>query len=183
MTEERGTGMSEKDMRDHVWAYFQLHAAQRLTTFNFYIALSTVVTTGLFATLHKDFKVPALSVVLSILLIAFSYLFWKLDQRNRNFIKNSESALIALEASVSIEGITAGELKLFSYEKDKTSREKSSMGLVRNFKAYPLTYYNCLTAVFAIFASLGFVGMAMLSYQAGWWDALGGLVPTLCKAN
>ena len=183
MTEDRGTGMSEKDVRDYVWAYFQVHAAQRLTTFNFYIALSTVVTTGLFATLHKDFNVPALSVVLSFLLIAFSYIFWKLDQRNRNLVWNSESALIALEANVSVEGITAGELKLFSHEKDKTLREKTSKGLARNFRTYPLSYSNCLNAVFAIFASLGFLGMAVLSYQAGWWDAVGGLVSTLCKAN
>jgi DNA mismatch repair ATPase MutS len=183
MTEERETGMSEKEIWDYVWGYFQVHAAQRLTTFNFYIALSTIVTTGLFATLHKDFQVPALSVVLSFLLLTFSYLFWKLDQRNRSLIRISEAALIALEQNISIEGVTVGELKLFSHEKDKTSKEKTSMGLARNFRTYPLSYSNCLNAVFVIFASLGFLGMAVLSYQAGWWGAVGGLVSTLCKAN
>lgn len=87
--------VTEKELRDYVWNYFQVHAAQRLTTFNFYIALSTAVTTGLFATLSQAFRVPLLGVVLGILLITFSFVFWKLDHRNRELEPPSIGLMVA----------------------------------------------------------------------------------------
>jgi len=45
-------------MEDRAWASFALHAGQRLTTFNFFIVLSSLLINGLVVTLQRDFRVP-----------------------------------------------------------------------------------------------------------------------------
>lgn len=83
----------EDPLRKQAWDYFHLHSAQRLTTFNFYLGLSTATTATLFLTFQKDYRVPSVGIVLSLLLLIFSFVFWKLDGRNRELIKLSEEAL------------------------------------------------------------------------------------------
>ena len=36
----------------HAWAYFQLHAAQRITIFNYFVVLSGILATGLAAAIQ-----------------------------------------------------------------------------------------------------------------------------------
>ena len=159
MTEPRQAPQTtEKDLRDYVWNYFQVHASQRLTTFNFYLALSTAVTTGLFATLHETFRFPLLGVVLGVLLVAFSFVFWKLDQRNRELIWNSEEALTILEDSTVGNQPALDKAKVFSNERARTAARKSSMNPIGNFRAYPYSYSRCFDMVFILFALLGVAG-------------------------
>lgn len=147
------------DLRSYVWDYFQLHAAQRLTTFNFYIALSTLITTGLFASFHKSFQVPSLGIVLGLLLMVFSFVFFKLEQRNRHLIWHGEEALKRLENDFAVEeGVKASELKVFVNEEEKTKAQKHSRGAVRNIWTYPYSYSNCFNIVFWVFALLGLTG-------------------------
>ena len=44
--------------REHVWTYFQLHAQQRLTAFNFYIVLSAALIAASAALLKTATGVP-----------------------------------------------------------------------------------------------------------------------------
>jgi hypothetical protein len=88
------------DLRKQAWDYFQLHASQRLTTFNFYIVISSLLTTGLLGTFQKDYKTPFLGAGLGALLTFLSFVFWKLDERNKLLIKNAESALRHFESLV-----------------------------------------------------------------------------------
>jgi hypothetical protein len=45
---------SLKEQRDYVWAYFQLHANQRISSFNFFV-IAALLTTGLAGTVKSDF--------------------------------------------------------------------------------------------------------------------------------
>ena len=92
--------MTEEDLRKQAWDYFQLHATQRLTTFNFYVGISSLLVGGLAATIKGDFEVPLLGGVVGVLLLVFSLVFWKLDQRNSDLIKGAERALMYFEASM-----------------------------------------------------------------------------------
>jgi hypothetical protein len=82
------------EMRKYAWDHFQLHAGQRVTTFNFYITISTASTAALGATLQQT---PIISVCLGFLIILFSFVFKKLDMRNKELIDRSRDALKYLE--------------------------------------------------------------------------------------
>lgn len=165
MTQPSKTPAPDKEFRDYVWGYFQVHAAQRLTTFNFYIALSTVVTTGLFATFHKDLDLPFLGFILGVLLIVFSLVFWRLDVRNRMLIKNSERSLKWLESRLAVEGEHTDELMVFSNEEIQTESRKSGKRAILNFRSYPHTYSWCFGMVFWVFGFIGVVGTAIAMYM------------------
>lgn len=82
----------QKELREYAWNYFSLHAEQRLKTFHFFVILSTVIT-GAVLTIIKDFKNVEYAAPLAFLLPIFSFVFWKLDLRNKELIKHGENAL------------------------------------------------------------------------------------------
>lgn len=81
----------------YVWRYFELHSAQRMTLFNYYLIISGAISTGLAATLQGSQGFSYLGVALGGLLTLFSFVFWKLDQRTSNLIKFAESILSIAE--------------------------------------------------------------------------------------
>lgn len=83
--------------REQAWKYFELHAKQRMSIFNFYITLSTAIiaAVGILSTL-KD--IPLLFFTgLGILLIIFSAVFWGLDKRTKDLIHLSEDKISEME--------------------------------------------------------------------------------------
>ena len=95
--------MTDEELRKQAWDFFQMQAGQRLTTFNFYIAISSLLSTGLVATFKSDIDFPSLGIVFGLLLILFSFIFWKLDQRNDDLIKGAEATLKFFEAKSALE--------------------------------------------------------------------------------
>jgi hypothetical protein len=81
------------NLQEQAWKYFELHAHQRLTIFNFYIALCSAISAGLVATFAKEFGYPGLRILFGLLLILFSFVFLKLDERAKLLIKNADEAL------------------------------------------------------------------------------------------
>ena len=120
-------------IRKYIWDYFQLHAQQRLTTFNFYIVLSTLITTGLFSTFQKEFVLVPVGMVLGFLLVCLSFIFWKLDKRNSGLIKHAENALKFLEQKSRLEDtdVESPSLRIFTEEASNTER-------IRTNRAYPV---------------------------------------------
>ena len=147
---------NRENLRNYIWNYFRLHAGQRLTTFNFYIVISTLFTSGYFVAL-KD--IPILSLLLSVILIALSFVFWKLDSRNKQLIKNAENGLKEIEKEDNIEGKTSEIhiLNIFSYEQKQTEilREKKTFWPWNRL----YTYSTCFNSVFIIFTLIGFLGI------------------------
>ena len=54
--------MSNKDLLEHAWKYFQLHAAQRIAVFNFFVAASGLQTAGLIYSLRGGYGTAAYSI-------------------------------------------------------------------------------------------------------------------------
>jgi hypothetical protein len=149
------------DSKKRAWDYFQLHASQRLTTFNFYIVISSLVITGILGTYQKDYRAPILGVGLSLLLTLWSVLFWKLDQRNRFLIKNAEAALKHFEElEASGTGTEPDVNQIFLREELDTAKLK---GAAKWGSARPLSYSNCFNTVFFV---LGASGAALAGYSA-----------------
>lgn len=82
---------------EHAWKYFELHAQQRMTVFNFFLAIAGLVAAGVGVALQQGGKFSQLVSLLGCFLILVSFIFWKLDQRVSTMIKQAESALCHLE--------------------------------------------------------------------------------------
>ena len=55
-------------LRTHSWQYFDLHANQRMSVFNFYLIFVGLLTGGLAKVFEKDFALPELGMVFGFLL-------------------------------------------------------------------------------------------------------------------
>jgi hypothetical protein len=149
---------NDESLRQYIWNYFQVHAAQRLTTFNFYILISTLITTG-FLLVIKDMSILAL--ILSLVLILLSFVFWKLDVRNKQLIRIAEAGLKDLESKDKIADKTSEPhvLNIFSYEEAQTDKLRSEK--VKWIWNRVFTYSTCFNIVFIVFAVLGLFGVIL----------------------
>jgi hypothetical protein len=153
--------MKDEELRKQAWEFFQMQTGQRLTTFNYYIAISSLLSTGFVATFKADIDLPYLGSAFGLLLILFSFIFWKLDQRNAGLIKGAEASLKFFEAKASLED-KAGIphiAKRFSREEYDTNikKETHSWCFWRNHYSYS----QCFRWVFLIFGYGGLVGLCV----------------------
>ncbi|WP_054033150.1 hypothetical protein [Desulfatitalea tepidiphila] len=145
----------ERDqIRDHAWKYFQLHADQRIKTFNFYLILCALISGALTAIL-KDASDIRVGIPLALLLPFLSFIFWKLDLRNKQLIGHGEQALKHIENlfEVDDEADKPHLLKIFNCEDHVTK------GLKRSTPFF--TYSTCFHLVFLTFGLSGVV--------LAWW--------------
>lgn len=144
-----------KEMRDYAWLYFERHAEQRLKTVNFYLVMCAVIIGGIvpfsqhFGEFHDTWP-------LWYLLSFITFVFWKLDVRNRRLIKNAERSLIHLEDSLPLEDEGQGMphcCKLFRREQAETNL------LPKLHKAFPwaahFSYTKCFSCLFILFGGAG----------------------------
>jgi uncharacterized membrane protein len=150
-------GQQIKDQRQYVWNYFQLHASQRLITFNFYIVISTAIGAGYIVALRVN-SIPVLAILLGFTISLLSFIFWKLDMRNKLLIKNAEEALRYLEALTCTPGDKnkSNVLKIFTYEEGQTNKMKMTKSFWPWKNHY--SYSKCFNIVFAVFGILGLLG-------------------------
>ena len=111
-------------MLEHTWRYFELHANQRVSVFNFFVVMTGALAAGIAASLQGSPKLAAIGVVLGILLSLVSFVFWKLDQRVSFLIKHAEDALAEIEST-----LPEKTARLFSLEPISTSAAKSKTNL------------------------------------------------------
>jgi hypothetical protein len=148
-----------KEQRDSAWSYFQLHAGQRMATFNFFIVIAALLTTGLAGTFVKDFEFKEIGIILSSGLVIVSFTFWKLDQRVRFLIKHAESYLKEIEKKWNdAAGLSNFFLAdLFSAEEMETEKKREK-GIFR-FWAWHLSYSQCFGIIYCLFGVLGLLGL------------------------
>ena len=86
--------------REHIWRYFELHAQQRMTVFNFYIAITGLLAAGIGFTLQQGGHYIIFTSLMGIFISFISFVFWKLDARVSMLIKNAELALKEFENKI-----------------------------------------------------------------------------------
>jgi ABC-type multidrug transport system fused ATPase/permease subunit len=147
---------SNESLRQYVWNYFQVHAAQRLTTFNFYILISTLIATGFLIVISG---MPILALLLSVILMVLSLVFWKLDVRNKQLVRTAEAGLKYLEGKDEIADKTSEPhiLNVFRYEEAQTNKLRAEK--VKWIWNRVFTYSTCFNIVFVVFAVLGLFGV------------------------
>ena len=157
---------TDETLRKQAWDYFQMHSGQRLTTFNFYIVISSVITTAFFATLQKEYQVPQLGIALGFLLVFFSFVFWRVDIRNRQLIKGAESALKFFERTSELEDTNSEPhiAKIFLREEYETRLKRGNISLGLLEKHY--SYSDSFNMVFLAFGAIGVLGVVITSIRA-----------------
>ncbi|MGC0995430.1 hypothetical protein [Pantoea agglomerans] len=93
----------EKLASEHAWKYFEIHAQQRITVFNFYIAITGLLAAGIGFSLQNGGSYFYLSALIGIFMAFMSFIFWKLDSRVSILIKNAEESLKNIELKFSDE--------------------------------------------------------------------------------
>lgn len=127
---------------EHIWKYFELHAQQRMTVFNFYIAITGLLAAGIGVTLQQGGKYVLFTSLMGVFVVFISFIFWKLDQRVSILIKNAEIALQDLECQFSNE-------KLRIITKDNSSNFLN-LGIRSSW-----TYGKCFRISFVIVGLMG----------------------------
>ncbi len=137
----------KKMLRDYAWKYFALHAEQRMKTFHFYVLVSSVLIAG-FINGIKDSDSYLLFSVMGLLLAFISFLFGKLDERNKILIRNGEEAIKFLDNLEDLDDTQEkpSVCKIFAHD-DLTMKKKFS-------------YSSFFNAMFFIFGSLGIFATA-----------------------
>jgi hypothetical protein len=152
---------SLKEQKEYAWNYFQLHAGQRMTTFNFFIVISALLTTALVNSINEE-ECGHLScivgVAISISLCVVAFVFCKLDRRVSFLIKHAEKALKSFENEnqkneSDIEQVYA----LFSTEEKQTNsiRRKKTFCFWRRH----LTFKDCFNIIYYVVFSIGGIGL------------------------
>jgi hypothetical protein len=85
----------EKSEFDYAWNWFQYHAAQRLTAFNFFLVLVGFLLVAYAQAVHYGWG--AVGCALGLLGALVSFAFWALDVRNEELIQCGWAALTELE--------------------------------------------------------------------------------------
>ena len=143
----------------HAWKYFELHASQRMTLFNYFSALSGLIVAGIGAAFQAPPKYAFVAAALGLVLSTVSFIFWKLDQRASFLVKHAEEVHAVLEASA------FEKAKLFTDEPSKFYTASTASGwLLRPWtygRSFRLLFClmglaGLLAAVFSIFRLTGF---------------------------
>jgi hypothetical protein len=147
-----------KEYRAYAWNYFSVHAAQRMSVFQFFITLATAIIGGavLIAGSADDREWAAL---LFMALPFLSFIFWRLDIRTSSLVKNAEDALKHLDNAIASrlkDGLPA-ELALFARDDTKVGDRTEAKPFLGHF-----SYTRSFRYVFVAVALLGVVGVLVV---------------------
>jgi hypothetical protein len=76
---------TKKIFRDYAWAYFKLHADQRLQSFNFFLIVAGLLAGGITSLLKDGGGTRWIATVLGLTLAVLSFVFWRLEERTQTF--------------------------------------------------------------------------------------------------
>jgi hypothetical protein len=155
----------EKDILAYALKYFEIHAAQRMSVFNFFIVLSSIILTGLSTCIVGDNLYAPIGIPLGLLLTALALTFWKLDQRTSFLVKRAEKALERLETDHFPEFARI-------IGKEPAEFKELNDGLAIPRKRW--TYSKSLGFVFLVVGSMGITGTAIAAAKTfkivDWFD-------------
>lgn len=139
----------DKNSLEYALKYFDLHAKQRMTVFNFFFAIAGALIGLIAASLGGYSKYPLAALALSIFLLSLIYLFGQLDIRTSFLIKHAETSL-----EISEKILFENHARLVGSESVAfTEFRKRSFGLAKG-----LSYSNSLRFIFALTSMLATVG-------------------------
>ncbi|MBI5275984.1 MAG: hypothetical protein HY854_05935 [Burkholderiales bacterium] len=150
----------ESEIRNHVWAYFSLHAQQRISVFQYFVTIETALFGGAFFAIQNisaNGMKPLALVGVFIAILAF--VFWKIDQRTKGMIKNAEEALVQIEEFLLKESTLVRDLPFLMDPQRKSGLNWKPLiyGHLSYSKSFGIIFLSCGTLGLALAAWLGIV--------------------------
>lgn len=150
--EHKEMELKEMDFAEMLWNYFSLHSNQRIQLINFYIILETFLFAGLFSLLTSENDTTIFCILISFASLFFSFLFWNLDVRTKQMIKECEECIKHLENNYNQK--YGEEIMIFLKEEKNTKVRK-----------FPLSYAKAFFLLFIFFSLIGFSCMLLFIFQ------------------
>jgi hypothetical protein len=151
-----------KDLLDISWKYFQQHAQQRISYFNFFVVFSALVTSGLISTFQEKFEAHYVGLFLGICQMVISCIFWKIDTRNKFLTKHSESVIRRIEGKyiISPDEPESESFALFSLEEKETQILRESQKKMCFIKRQ-FSHSICFRLIYIFFFIMGLSGFVI----------------------
>lgn len=127
-----------------------MHAGQRITVFNFFVATAGLLVSGIGYTLRSLSELWPLGTAAGLLLLVFAIVFRKLDDRVSAIIKSSESVIVEAEALL----IEDPALRAVTREHEMTALSQGGV-----FGAW--TYGRSFRFIFGLMACVGLASAAL----------------------
>lgn len=166
--------LTEKEWLEMAWKYFQQHAQQRISYFNFFVIFSTILTTAYVATFQNAYKMLYLGIPLGIIQAFVSIMFIKIDLRNKFLTRNAEDIIINIEKD--FDKTTDHRYSIFTTEdlKSKDIKSKKQFFLFKQW-SHGKTYV-------ILYIMFGFLGLAMSTFSF-FYNVGNNVNPTTTIAN
>jgi hypothetical protein len=150
------TQESKTDARfDYAWKWFEFHARQRTTMFNFFLIATGVVANGIFTLIAKDHAALAASVSFIGAFLSIGFIF--LDHRNQTLLQYGRDVLQHLEHT-----------EIFDWDQ-KVSGKKAPLALLyREFEAgipCRIAQHSIWIPIIQIVACIGFLLLGVYSLK------------------
>ena len=154
---------------DYAWNYFDFHAKQRTTIFNFFLIFIGFILNA-YATIYaKADANPPLLIGLAIFGIFATICFIVLDRRNEELVDIAEAILIALENDSLFKDYTRKvparvKRSLFGINQNKNKREDRQLGILEHqpTSCYSHAIWIRLFQYLVISAFIGLVIFALI---------------------
>jgi hypothetical protein len=139
--------MENKDWLDLCWKYFDRHADQRISYFNFFVVFSTILTSAAITVLAESVDLGYAAIPIGIIQIFVAYIFLKIEERNRFLTKHAENAIKHFERRI---GHRNNQFKfLFNLEEEQTIHQRKldrarffPFRLISHGRAYKIIYIS-----------------------------------------
>lgn len=159
--------VTEGEVFELAWKYFQQHASQRISFFNFFVVLASSMVALLVAALFQ-LKAYPIGAAVGLMLAFISFIFWKVDERNKHLTKTGEHALKELESRYGFlpkfDDATADKgpavLRIFTREEWATKKLREAQR-GRPIWRRQLSLSRCLDLLFIVYGIAGCIGAAL----------------------
>jgi len=118
-----------KDQFDYAWNWFEYHAKQRISMFNFFLITNGFVLSALAGLYKEDKPKYSLTLVVSILGILLSICFFLLDLRNKCLVNFGEDILLHIE-----KGEMFNKAVMDTLNTDSKITEENKFGILKRAK-------------------------------------------------
>ena len=134
----------QSEVRNHLWNYFALHAQQRMNAFQFFITLETALVGAVLLIIQSKSSESAWYAIAGGMISLLAFIFWKIDQRTRDLIKNAEISLRELETYL----MTAQLVSSFPFTTDPQAKGSMSAfplisGRLSYAKSFGVVFFCC----------------------------------------
>jgi len=152
--------IADKDWLDIAFKHFLQHAQQRVQHFNYFIVFSSILTTATITTFQSNFQAHNLGVGLGVIQIFLSFIFSKLDDRNRFLIKHAENIVKNIEKD--FENANGYCYSLFTSEEIETIKSKEKQKRT-NYFSRQMSHKQSYNFIYTVFGLIGLTSILLSS--------------------